>query len=180
MLKGRPLLIVLLTFLHVSPAAGQDGRGVGLRLVPGLGVGIASFGDNSPNSSTAGVLAIGGMALFPVSSSTDITLEATWRPTSIDNPNFDETFTSFYLMAGVSFGANVYFRPSLGVDLQHFGGQFAADDGTAPAIGFAVGKEKPLETGPWHLAPEGSLRFSVASGLSSFVLMFSFGIGWRG
>ena len=179
MLRRSVLLALFPVFVFATSAMSQDGSGVGLRLVPSVGYASASFGDNSPRSSSGFAFALGGTALFPVSSSTDITIELTWRPTKLDNPYFDESYTSVYLMAGVEFGGSVYFRPALGVDLQHFSGAFAADDGAAPAIALAVGTERRIGAGPWHLAPEGSARLSVTSGLSSFVLLFSVGVGWR-
>ena len=170
--------------LLLDPGAGaaqHASPGIGFRLSPGIGLATASFGDNNPRSSSGGAFTIGGFLLLPVSGSTDLTAEATWRPTKLTNPHFDESFTSLYLLAGVQFGGeSVYFRPSLGVDLQYWSGtQTEVDSGTAGALGLAIGFEKPIDAGPWHMAPEGSLKLTVTSGLSSFLLMFSFGIGWR-
>ena len=84
-------------------------------------------------------------------------------------------------MGGVEFGGgSVYVRPSLGVDFQYWSGSMAGgDSGTAGALGLAVGMEKPIGAGPLHIAPEAGLKFTLTSGLSSFLLVFSFGIGWR-
>ena len=172
---ASPLLIVSTGLAqHASP-------GVGFRLSPGLGFVTATFGDDSPRSSGAGAVTLGGFLLIPVSGSTDITVEGTWRPTTLSNPHFDESFSSIYLMGGVQFGGgSVYVRPSLGVDFQYWSGSMGSDDsGTAGALGLAVGMEKPIGAGPWHIAPEAGLKFTLTHGLSSFLLIFSFGIGWR-
>jgi len=183
-MHGRvPALVLLLTWSVASPALAQSAnRGVGLRLAPGVGFATASFGDNSPRSSSGFAFAVGGLVLFPVSSKTDIVLEATWRPTKLDNPHFDESFSSIYLMGGVQFGGgSVYFRPSIGVDFQTWSGAMTeTSSGTAGALGLAIGTEKRIGAGPWMLAPEGSVRFSLTSGLSSFLLLFSLGVGFRG
>jgi hypothetical protein len=180
-MPARVLLLPLAaTCLLTAEAVAQNTRhGVGFRLVPGLGVGFASFGDDDPETGSGGALTLGGMVLLPLSRSTDLVVEGTWRPTSIDNPHSNESYSSFYLMGGLELGSGVYVRPSLGVDLQNFSGQFAADDGAGLAIGFAVGTEKPIAAGPWNMVPEGSLRLSVSYGLACFLLLFSFGIGWR-
>lgn len=176
------VLVVLLTWLAPSAAFAQnESSGVGLRIVPGIGFASASFGDDSPRSSSSGTFTLGALFLFPISSKTDITVEATWRPIGIDNPHFDESFSSVYLLGGVEFGGeSVYFRPSLGVDFQFWSGAMAGTDtGTAAALELALGFTRPIGTGRWHIAPEASVRFSVTSGLSSFVLLFSFGVGVR-
>ena len=176
-------LVPALLLLTAGTGASQDASpGVGLRFSPGIGLATASFGDDNPRSSGGGAFTLGGFLLIPLSGSTDLTAEATWRPTTLSNPHFDESFTSVYLLAGVEFGGgSVYFRPSLGVDLQYWSGTMTeVESGTAGALGLAIGFEKPIDAGPWHMAPEGSLKLSVTRGLSSFLLMFSFGIGWRG
>lgn len=182
-MRCRVVLPVLtLVFLSAQTSSAQHASpGVGFRLSPGFGFVTASFGDNSPRSSGSGALTLGGFLLIPVSGSTNITFEATWRPTELGNPHFDESFSSVYLMGGVEFGGgSVYVRPSLGVDLQYWSGSMTEDDsGAAGALGLAVGFEKPIGVGPWHIAPEGGLKFTLTSGLSSFLLIFSFGIGWR-
>ena len=182
-MQARAGFILVFLLLGGSPAVAQDqNRGVGLRIVPGVGLASASFGDDSPRSTTTGAVTVGGLFLVPLSSKTDVVIEATWRPTKVDNPHFDESFTSVYLMGGVQIGrAGLYFRPSLGVDFQSWsGGMSGSDTGTAPAIGLALGTERPMGAGPWHIAPEGSLRFSLTHGLSSLLLTLSFGVGWRG
>jgi len=176
------LLALALGFLAASTSSAQHASpGVGIRLSPGIGLARASFGDNSPRSSGGGAITLGGLLLFPVSGSTDITIEATWRPTKLGNPHFDESFSSVYLMGGVEFGGgSLYFRPSLGVDFQFWSGSMTeVDSGTAGALGLAVGMEEPIGAGPWHIAPEAGLKFTLTSGLSSFLLIFSFGMGWR-
>jgi hypothetical protein len=176
------VLVSALVFLAAPVSSAQHASpGVGFRLSPGLGFVTATFGDDSPRSSGAGAVTLGGFLLIPVSGSTDITVEGTWRPTTLSNPHFDESFSSIYLMGGVQFGGgSVYVRPSLGVDFQYWSGSMGSDDsGTAGALGLAVGFEKPIAAGPWHIAPEGGLKFTLTSGLSSFLLIFSFGIGWR-
>ena len=176
------LLVLTLVFLAAPSSSAQHASpGVGFRLAPGLGFATATFGDDNPRSSTAGAVTIGAFLLLPVSGATDVTIEATWRPTKISNPHFDESFTSLYLLAGMQFGGkSVYVRPSLGVDLQYWSGAWSTgESGTAGAIGLAVGFEKPIDTGPWHIAPEAGLKFTLAHGVSSFLLLLSFGIGWR-
>ncbi|MBT8478737.1 MAG: porin family protein [Gemmatimonadetes bacterium] len=177
------LLALALPFLMTSTGSAQHASpGVGFRLSPGVGFATATFGDDSPRSSSAGAFTLGGFLLIPVSGSTDITFEGTWRPTTLSNPHFDESFSSVYLMGGVEFGGgSVYVRPSLGVDFQSWSGSMAGDDsGTAGALGLAAGMEKPIGAGSWHIAPEAGLKFTVTRGLSSFLLIFSFGLGWRG
>ena len=175
-------LVLALVFLTTPTSSAQHASpGVGFRVSPGIGFATASFGDDSPRSSGGGAITLGGFLLFPVSGSTDITIETTWRPTKLENPHFDESFSSIYLMGGVQFGGgSVYVRPSLGVDLQSWSGTTTeVESGTAGALGLAVGMEKPIGAGPWHIAPEGGLKFTLTSGVSSFLLIFSFGIGWR-
>jgi hypothetical protein len=169
-----PALVLLLTCLLAPTTSAQ---GVGFRIAPGIGIASASFGDDSPRSNSGFAFTLGGLVLFPVSSKTDIVIEATWRPTKLDNPHFDESFSSVYLMGGVQFGSDaVYFRPSIGVDFQSWSGSMTeVDAGTAGALGLAIGTERRVGAGPWLLAPEGSVRFSLTSGLSSFVLLFSLG-----
>ncbi len=182
-MRWRVILMVLaLVFLAAPSSLAQHASsGVGFRLSPGIGFATATFGDDSPRSSGSGAFTFGGFLLIPVSGSTDITVEATWRPTKLGNPHFDESFSSVYLMGGVQFGGgSVYVRPSLGIDFQYWSGSMTEDDsGMAGALGLAVGMEKPIDAGPWHIAPEAGLKFTLTSGLSSFLLIFSFGIGWR-
>ncbi|MFC1530661.1 hypothetical protein ACFL5T_00145 [Gemmatimonadota bacterium] len=183
MLRRALALVLVPTCVLTSTAVAQStSRGVGFRVVPGVGFASASFGDNSPRSSSGFAFTLGGVVLFPVSSTTDIVLDATWRPTKLDNPHFDESFSSIYLMGGVQFGGgSVYFRPSIGVDFQTWSGTMTeTSSGTAGALGLAIGTEKRIGAGPWLLAPEGSVRFSLTGGLSSFLLLFSLGVGVRG
>jgi len=162
--RATVLMLVSILFLASTAVAQNRSSGVGFRVVPGVG------------------FTLGGLVLFPVSSSTDIVLEATWRPTELDNPHFDESFSSVYLMGGVQFGGGaVYFRPSVGVDFQTWSGTMTeTSSGTAGALALAIGTEKRIGAGPWLLAPEGSVRFSLTNGLSSFLLLFSLGVGFRG
>ena len=180
--RAAVLLLVPILFLASTAVAQSRSSGVGFRIAPGVGYASASFGDNSPRSSSSFAFTLGGLVLFPVSSSTDIVLEATWRPTELDNPHFDESFSSVYLMGGVQFGSGaVYFRPSIGVDFQTWSGTMTeTSSGTAGALALAIGTEKRIGAGPWLLAPEGSVRFSLTNGLSSFLLLFSLGVGVRG
>jgi len=182
-MRCRVILLVISLVILVAPnsPAQHASSGVGLRIVPGVGYATATFGDNNPRSNGGGTVTVGGLFLIAVSGSTDLTAEATWRPTKLSNPHFDESFSSVYLLGGVEFGGGaVYFRPSLGVDFQSWSGsRTEVDSGMAGALGLAVGFEKPIGAGPWHIAPEGSLKLTVTSGLSSFLLVFSFGIGWR-
>jgi hypothetical protein len=180
--RATVLLLVPIVFVASTAVAQGRSSGVGFRIAPGVGYASASFGDDSPRSSSSVAFTLGGLLLFPVSASTDIVVEGTWRPTELDNPHFDESFSSVYLLGGVQFGGGaVYFRPSIGVDFQTWSGTMTeTSSGTAGALALAIGTEKRIGAGPWLLAPEGSIRFSITSGLSSFLLLFSLGVGFRG
>jgi len=92
--RTTALMLVSILFLASTAVAQNRSSGVGFRIAPGIGYASASFGDNSPRSSSSFAFTLGGLVLFPVSSTTDIVLEATWRPTELDNPHFDESFSS--------------------------------------------------------------------------------------
>ncbi len=163
-----------------KPASAQkDRKGIALRVSPGVALTTASFGDDDPRSEGALGLTLGGQLLIPISSGAALHFEGVWQPYKIQNPHFDEAFRTTYLMGGIEISTKgAYLRPSVGVAMRTWSGQFAPETGTPLAFGLAFGFERPISNS-FHVSPELNLRVAWERGLGSLMLGLQVPVGWR-
>ncbi len=168
-----------------ATSAQTERRGAALRIVPGVAYAGGRFesdatgSDDSQSESTA-AFSVGAQLWGGMSNTVGFLFELTWQPTDVQSPLRDERYSPLYLLAGPEFAiAEMYLRPEAGIVWLYWSGSEVVDSTTrAFAFGLALGTERPVYQG-FHLAPEATARVSVESGLTTYMVGFQLGIGWR-
>jgi hypothetical protein len=159
-----PVVVIASTVVTVGgagPAFAQDARReASAMLVPGVVYQHATFGDDSPRSTSGPGLTIGLQVRGPQSGRTALVVEAMVQPNALENPHLPERFLSVYVLGGVQIGRRTYVRPGGGVAFQ--GG------GIGPVLGVAVGRSRQSTTG-FLAGAEFVIRASGTRGLAGVI-----------
>lgn len=152
---------------------------VDIRFVPGIVGQGGIFGDDSPEeaSTTAG-LTLGLQIRTGNTRRTGLSLELTFQPVALQNPHFDESLRSLYVLAGAEIGRRTYVRPAAGVALQMFSGAFAEGPSLGLALGVGVGHRRPVGD-RMDVGVEFSAAASGSPGVGHWMMGVQVPIGWR-
>ena len=174
--------VVVLISLALATAAQAQDRAPGtvdVRFVPGIVGQGGIFGDDSPQTAatTAG-LTLGLQVRTANTKRTGFSLDLTFQPVAVQNPHFDESLRSLYVLAGAEIGRRTYVRPAAGVALQMFSGAFAASPSLGLALGVGVGHRRPVGD-RMDVGVEFSAASSGSPGAAHWMMGVQVPIGWR-
>jgi hypothetical protein len=164
--------MMLLALAFAGPASAQEQPRTGgaeTRFAAGLVWQHGVFGDDDPESQSGLGAIVAVQVRRRTAGRTGASLEFAFQPVGLQNPHFDETLHTFYILAGPEIGRRFYVRPAGGVAIQAWSGSMTESGlNFALAVGVAVGRR--VTSSDLGFNPEFVVRCSASPGAASAMI----------